>query len=233
MPASHGKQKRLEKQRKKRALVRKRQQTRQAELLLATSGQVLIRRAAAFPHGPSYVSPEWRDENLVLPTLVSVVITRRAPGGQIIPAVALVDRTCLGVKDGFIGWPIPEVALDAWLEPLVERHEEMEPCDLLLAQSIVFHAIDYARTLGFEPHSDFPETVFGPRPAALLDTPLAKPARPCYVSGPDDNVTLILEKLRRNLGDEFRFMATITEEDFFEGDDFEGDDVQEDDERLE
>jgi hypothetical protein len=224
MPASHGKQKRLEKQRKKRALVRKRQQTRQAELLLPTSAQGLIRKALALPHGPSYVSPEWRDENLALPALVSVVITRRAPGGQIIPAVALVDRTCLGVKNGFIGRPIPEVDLDAWLEPFVERHEDMEPCDLLLAQSIVFNAIDYARTLGFEPHGDFPEAVFGPRPAALLDTPLAKPARPHYVSGPDDNVMRILEQLRRKVGDQFTVMVSLDEEHDFEEDDFPEDD---------
>ncbi len=37
----------------------------------------------------------------------------------------------------------------------------MVPCELAVAQSIVYNALDYAASLGFEPHPDFPEPLFG------------------------------------------------------------------------
>lgn len=232
MPASPGKQKRLQKQKKKRAAARKRDQTRRAELQLATSEQGLLRRAVSLPPGPCYVSPEWRDADSAVPRLVSVVITRRTAGGQVILASALVDRTCLGAKNGFVAGPMSEATFESWLGRLAQQHGGMEPCDLLVAQSIVFHALDYARSLGFEPHPDFPAPLFGPRPAELLDTPLARPARPFYVSGPHDNTSRILQQLRSKVGDDFDVMAGMEAgawlddepDELEEGDELEGDD---------
>ena len=57
-----------------------------------------------------------------------------------------------------------------------------------------------SRSLGFEPHPDFHEPAVGPRPAQLLDTPFARPSRPYYVSGPDDDAEAILRRLDRSVG---------------------------------
>jgi hypothetical protein len=56
----------------------------------------------------------------------------------------------------------------------------------------IYHAIDYAISLGFAPHRDFVAGLIGERPSALLDTALARPERPLYVPGPDDNAQKIL-----------------------------------------
>jgi hypothetical protein len=73
---------------------------------------------------------------------------------------------------------------------------------------VVFHALDYARSLGFFPHEDFEVALFEPRPASLSETPLAKPARPIYISGPDDDVPMILDHLDRHVGpDNYQFLA--------------------------
>lgn len=208
MPASHGNQKRAEKQKKRRDALRKKERARKAELALPTSEASLVRRAAELPFGPSFISPEWRKADESMPSLVSVVVTRRAPSGMLIPALAMVDRTCLGVKNGFVGKPVPAAALPDFLGRLEEIHGGMEPCELLVAQSVVFHALDYARSLGFAPHPDFPAALFGARPEKLLDTPLAHPSRPSYVSGPDDNVELILEQLQRVAGKDFDLVAS-------------------------
>jgi hypothetical protein len=76
----------------------------------------------------------------------------------------------------------------------------MRPAELLLAQSVVFHAIDYARSLGFEPHRDFVPGLLGERPAVLLETPLCRPERPLYVAGPHDDVDAITSRLEARLG---------------------------------
>src|SRR3954467_13958776 len=60
----------------------------------------LARSAVHEPFGPCFVSATWDD--LESPALVSVVITRGQPGRRIVMAIALVDRTCLGVKDAFV-----------------------------------------------------------------------------------------------------------------------------------
>jgi hypothetical protein len=86
----------------------------------------------------------------------------------------------------------------------------MVSCELAVAQSVVYNAVDYAKSLGFEPHEDFPDALFGPRPATLLDTPLAHPARPYWVRGPDDDVDEILGTLDESVGEGNYDVAMIT-----------------------
>src|SRR5258706_7798586 len=79
----------------------------------------------------------------------------------------------------------------------------MEGCDVLLAQSLTFNAVDYARELGFSPNADFHESLLGPRPEVLLATPWSRPEKPIYVSGPDDDALRIMAQLQRATGGNF------------------------------
>jgi hypothetical protein len=79
----------------------------------------------------------------------------------------------------------------------------MEDCEPAFAQSMALHAVDYATKLGFAQNADFHEALLGPRPTELLATPWAALERPLYVPGPDDNVGLVLLKLREAVGEEF------------------------------
>jgi len=206
MPRSHRQQKRQEKHKKRRELARRRDQDRAARLALPTNKTRLIQRASSFPHGPAFISPEWRESSDAIPGLVSIVVTRRAPSGLLVPGLALVDRTCLGVKRGFVGRPATPLELMDFLNEMARGHgDDMEQCDLLVAQSVLYHALDFARSLGFAPDPDFPEPLFGPRPEALLDTPRARPSRPIYVPGPDDDELAIVAKLHRAVGDAFSY----------------------------
>jgi hypothetical protein len=107
--------------------------------------------------------------------------------------------------------PIDEYGIREYLERMEKAHgDDPEECSVLTAQSIVFHSIDYARSLGFSPHRDFPAQLFGPRPELLLDTPLSKPQKPYYVSGPRDNVSQIMAQLQGKMGeDNFNLLAHI------------------------
>lgn len=199
MPSNHGKQKQKEKQKKKREIARKKA-SRPQQGLTTPSTAALLKMAARLPFGPCFVSAGWDDTTEQTPALVTVVATRRSPQGVLIPAIALVDRTCLGVKDGFVAQPITELELHGWLEPMRQMHGKMLPVEPRVIQSIVFHAIDFAHRLGFEPHKDFPEPIFGPRPETLLDTPLAHVEKAIYVAGPDDDTQAIVAQLHRVLG---------------------------------
>jgi hypothetical protein len=147
-----------------------------------------------------------------MPSLVTVVLTRRLPSGQLLPLMALVDRTCLGLKNGIISPPIADWQLPALLQRIGGPYGGMEPCEPLVAQSVIFHAVDYARSLGFSPHPDLPLSLLGPRPEQLVDTPLCRPEQPIYVSGPDDNVPRILATLDRAVGrGNYRMLAAAAQ----------------------
>lgn len=199
MSSNPGKQKQLAKQKKKRELARRKNAPTLAQKLSRTAA---LRQAATLAHGPSYVSADFSLTVMSPPRLVSVIVTRKVPGGQILPALALVDRTCLGVKNAFVAELMSPYEFDGFLLQVGQAHEGgVVPCELAVAQSIVWNAVDYAASLGFEPHDDFPEILFGPRPTPLLDTPLAHPSKPFWVRGPDDDVESILEMLDEAVGE--------------------------------
>ena len=82
--------------------------------------------------------------------------------------------------------PLPLIAeadLLERLDALADDGTEFRPCEPLEAQSVVFHALDYARSLGFFAHQDFEDALFEPRPAALSDTPLASLRAPSIFLG--------------------------------------------------
>ena len=199
MPTSHAKQKKALKHKKKReaASLKARETTR---LIFRPTSRELLRLAAGRPLGPAFMSSDWENGDSSLPELVSVIVTRRAPGQVLIGALVLVDRTCLGVKNAMVFPPQTDLELEERVARIGEEIGSLRRVEPLQAQSVVYHAIEYARSLGFAPHPDFPEALFGPRPTELLDTPLARPERPFYVPGPDDDVAEVLARLSAAVG---------------------------------
>ncbi|HEX3849503.1 MAG TPA: hypothetical protein VHW01_00970, partial [Polyangiaceae bacterium] len=200
--ADRKRQKKLEKSRKKRDLIKKQARKREAQY----QGTSLLRLAQSAPFGPAWVSASLDEvEPDQAPPLVTVVVTRRVRG-LLVAEIVIVDRTCLGIKNAMLLPLITEEDLLERLDALADGGTEFRACEPLEAQSVVFHALDYARSLGFFAHEDFEVALFEPRPASLSDTPLAKPARPIYISGPDDDVPMVLEHLTRTVGpDNYQF----------------------------
>lgn len=192
-PRDKRRQKKLEKNKKKRSLAQKR-----AAGPPPLGLNAMLRAASTAPFGPVFVG-ESIDTVEPIPGLVTVLVSRQIERGRLLPEVVLIDRTCLGVKNAFLMEPSSEIELLEIVRDLSES-EPLRACDPAFAQSVVFHALDYARSLGFDPHRDFEPALFEPRPDPLLDTPLARPERPFYEPGTQDDIDSILGRLEASVG---------------------------------
>lgn len=197
MPSHRGHQKKLEKKRKKRNAVQL-----EARAAAAVPTQKANERlAAASPFGPAFMSASWRSTDENDPPLVSLLLSRALADGTFVVTMCLVDRTCLGIKNAYVTAPLTRTGLDDMVDRLQEAHAEgVEEVSVLEAQSVLFNALDYAASIGFAPHRDFVSAMVGPRPETLLDTPLARPSRPVYVPGPDDDVARVVRVLQAKVG---------------------------------
>lgn len=200
MPSHRGHQKKLEKKKKQRLAV---QRDARASRALPTHKET-ERLAVSSPFGPAFMSAEWKDADEKNPALVSVLVSRALPDGTFVVTMCLVDRTCLGIKNAYTTEPLSRVALDDMAARLHDAHPDgVDEVSVLEAQSVIFNALDYAANLGFTPHRDFIPALVGPRPDTLLDTPLARPERPVFVPGPDDDAARVVRVLTSKVGPAF------------------------------
>jgi hypothetical protein len=186
-----------------------------SQFLTSDSVRGLTKLAARSPFGPVWVSSNLFDER-VHPALITVLMTR-AVGTDMLGQLVLVDRTCLGVKNAFVMRPMSLAEVEVQVDSISRRGDSLQRCEPQVALSAIYHAIEYARTLGFSPHKDFEESLLGPRPTELLDTPMSTPPRPIYWSGPDDDVTGILQQLTSAVGEGNYQFVSLADQAPFDG----------------
>lgn len=174
-----------------------------------------------------WVNPGWSDEisvpaghrwpegpaNPGTSGLVSVLVVREQRRGRVSVYGYLVDVFCLGVKDVVGPRVMDPHALPTFVRSYYEAYEaEPLAVPLELAQQLVFGAVEYARTLGFDPAPDFT-----PAAVAHLGT-WAGPSRitfgrhgkPLFIQGPRDNVPRVLKTLERSIGrGNFDYLAQV------------------------
>ncbi|NJM48060.1 MAG: DNA-binding response regulator [Alkalinema sp. RU_4_3] len=129
----------------------------------------------------------------------------------------LIDYFCLGVKNALL-----KKCDRAKYEMLMQATsagfgEELQEISLEQAQAIIFGSIDYAASLGFQPHPDFEEAKFilGPRLEKLQKIECGRSGKPFYIEGPRDNSGKIIRTLRESVGDgNFDYMAGVPAEFF-------------------
>lgn len=144
--------------------------------------------------------------------LVSVLIARDAGRSRLSVCGYLVDVFCLGVKN-----VIGPLVMDAGQCAEFTRHyfrafdEPPQEAPLDLAQHLVYGAVDYARSLGFEPAADFEDVKAhlgswcGPSSIGF-----GRDGKPFYVEGPYDDADHILRQLERAAGrDHFKYLVGV------------------------
>jgi hypothetical protein len=135
--------------------------------------------------------------------LVSALWVRANRYDHLTACGALVDVYCLGVKNALGPKNLQADELRAFVSRYF-RSYDAPPVEVPfeLVQSLCLGAVEYAASLGFEPHPDFAAVQpslgawSGPSPIRF-----GKEGRPLYVQGPDDDVFRIVHTLRRTVGD--------------------------------
>ena len=157
--------------------------------------------------------PEWPDVDAAdagAQGLVSVLVTRQERYGRVRVCGWLVDVWCLGVKD-VVGPRVTDErrAAEFTRSYFAAYQAQPLPAPVELARHLVFGAIAYARSLGFQPALGFEATAgqLGPwaGPSAIG---FGRHGQPFFVQGPHDNAAAILQTLERSVGrDNFQFLA--------------------------
>jgi hypothetical protein len=142
------------------------------------------------------------------------VIVARQEHNRLLVGSYLVDYWCLGVKDVMPPRKMGTNEHQLLLNFCEERFDEpFVDITLEQAQSIVYGAVDYARSLGFEPHKDFnikAQIHLGLRPETLIPIEFGNDGKPFFVSGPYDNVDKVMKTLEASVGaGNFHYMAAI------------------------
>ena len=169
--------------------------------LLKPTATQLLHQVQEYPIIQCLVLENWCESGLT-----HVIVTRQQPDGQFIFGNFLVDLLCLGVKDCFIKANATQSMYDSHLRIVAKELDRLIECPPDLAHAIIYGGVDYARSLGFEPHSDYERCrlVLQPRDSfdTLPDVEFGIKGKPRYINGPYDDVKFVLDTLTRNVGED-------------------------------
>ncbi len=203
-------QRKLEQRRRKRAQAHSREASPTAR---PTRLRAQLQEAGQWPLEDCLLTQGWQQPG----EIIQILIARRSPWGQIAAGVFLVDLGCLGVKNAFASMFDSRSGYRK-LRNHIRRDQTLVTADPDLVAKIVREGLVYARRLGFEPNPDYREAmlVLGDANADACDLPipLGKDGKPFFISGPYDNIPLIMSKLEKAVGSGgFYYMLGFEEQD--------------------
>jgi len=128
-------------------------------------------------------------DNLFESGLGELVVTRRAPNGDIAMSAFVIDVYCLGVKDAmFMVMPESEYEHKIKGRMFATGHRGFEKLHQTCAKKLLEGLVDYAKELGFSPHPDYKNAneLFGDIDAGACPVKYTygKNGKPFYMNGP-------------------------------------------------
>lgn len=160
-------------------------------------------RARNLPIFKCLVNEGWEEDGLA-----QLTISRRHINGNITYCSYLVDLKCLGVKDTFYDFNIPEVHFELVLERM-EQGYALVGIEYALAHNIIHAGWEFGEEIGFKAHKDFLSITRYMLEEDSDAIPLIKiecgdiDGKPLYVQGPLEDaaaVNRILAQLEKNVG---------------------------------
>lgn len=164
----------------------------------------------------------------------TVIVSRRAPNGDIVMGMFLLDTFCLGVKSAIARALLPHEYDNMVGE--VRGNELLQAVEPSYARKLVEAAVAYAATLGFKPDPDYhiAKEIFGDIDSSECSDEFAfgKMGKPFYIAGPLDSPLKrqrILSTLEKNVGvGNFDFMTPVGGFDDDEWEEFNDDEFDDD-----
>lgn len=180
---------------------------------------LLINQSGKWPLLGCWITADWREPG----EITQIAVVRKSPlDGEIVVGGFLIDLGCLGIKDALANIYRSESEYRREYLDSFMASQPMEVCDLDLAAKVVDEAIKYARSLGFEPHSDvqYALKVLGEAHPENCDEEIpvgGEDGRPLFIAGPYDDPKRIMRILDRNVGPgNYHYVAPVGGPGFFD-----------------
>ena len=106
-------------------------------------------KARNLPIDKCLINSNWKTEGLA-----QIIVSRRHSNGNLTNGIYMVDLLCLGMRDSFCSFNMPESELEELVGKITGEFEMIE-IDYTLVHNIIFSAIAYAEDLGFKAHKEF------------------------------------------------------------------------------
>ena len=134
--------------------------------------------------------------------LAAVLVARRHRHGKVSVCGYLADVYCLGVKNALGPEIMDDLGLRGFIRDFFAGYDG-DPLEvpIELAREVVFGSVDYARSLGFDPHPDFAAAQghLGSWTGPCTIT-FGKDGKPFYISGPYDDPRPVIRTLESTVG---------------------------------
>jgi len=148
-----------------------------------------------------YLAQEWDKEG----GLAGALVARRSPQGKFAAGSVLVDLACLGVKSAHAAIFKTRQDYEAKMRRRVLATQPMRPADPNLVAKIIMVGMAYAAQFGFSPDPSYRQVMLllhdADPDACDVHVPTGGPeGKPFFVSGPYDNVPLIMSRLTQAVG---------------------------------
>jgi hypothetical protein len=193
----HKKQQRALQKRTKRKQKLARKQTTQAAV--GINPRRLLRMARQMPVEGAWVQQGWQEQGVA-----RVLIARIQPNDSIMFGEYIVDYFCTGIKDASYA---SNVKRETFSNEVIPRlYSGTPPLDIeaSLAHEVVWGAVEYAESLGFDPHRNFREASRILDPAGTMprsgSIDFGYQGIPLYIPAPDDNQVGIIRRLIEAVG---------------------------------
>ncbi len=168
------------------------------------------------------INEDWEESGLS-----QILVARKKQNGNIIVGAYIVDTFCLGLKNTLFYHNMTEYEYEQHKKRVAKATEldwvKISPNTCF---NIIYGAVEYAEDLGFAPHKDFSITEYILDDVETLefeDIEFGRDGKPRYISGPYDNVSKVVAKLKKAVG-EGNFEVIINMGDFDDDDDDDFDD---------
>ncbi len=186
---------------------------------MLTGPRYHLERAREYPLHGCWVYKDWKQSGIA-----PVVVARQQPDDRILCAMYLIDLYCLGTKYCYTRADISPAQFERDLPKMCAQ--QPEPCTVEFAHELVYGAMEYAKSCGFDPTPEFK----GSLGDMVLDPPDAHPrahgikfgkdGKPFFVSGPYDDkhkINRVLNTLHRTAGEgNFDFLVGFGEPELFD-----------------
>ena len=150
----------------------------------------LVKMAPIFTLSECSIMANWLEGGLA-----PILVVRQQPNLKYLFGMFMVDYYCLGLKETFFK---ANVKFDKIAEMKARLSYPLVPFEYEDARSLILGGIQYAKALGFEPQKDWKYTQY----IIEADKPFenkfeyGKDGKPFYVSGPHDDASAILNRLK-------------------------------------